>query len=137
MKSNELRIGKTFIDVNGKYIVPSHLKENHFSWIIGIGKKGEKIYNPYIPYNHDKVNPIPITDDILLKCGFVNDGFEYKKDSFFFFYQSKDKNNICINTEFGKYRGDTRFVFSFHIEYLHQLQNIYFVLSNKELEVNI
>jgi hypothetical protein len=79
-------------------------------------------------------NPIPLTEEILLKVG-------YK------FYNGKTKGDLCMDfggkldidfingkiqvkshyEEYSMYRP------IFGIKYLHQLQNLYFVLTGEEL----
>ena len=72
----------------------------------------------------DIFEPIPITEEWLLKCGFVKDEYEmfvfnrkviYKKnDNTFHFY-------TC----------------DIEIKHIHQLQNLYFALTGEELEINL
>lgn len=79
--------------------------------------------------NHADFDPIPLTEEWLLKFGFefhVNancENFYYTKDAF-----------ICIRCDedfewFRYYNGD----FYSEIEYVHQLQNLYFALTGEEL----
>jgi hypothetical protein len=78
----------------------------------------------------DFIECIPLTTEILEKCGFQ------KKDIFF----EKKPLGIYINTEtididvwyIGAVRLKTK-----HLKYLHQLQNLYFALTGEELTVNI
>lgn len=79
-------------------------------------------------YPESKIGGIKLTPDILLKCGF----------DFF-----KDNNSYQLNTDIG-FSLWGRGAISVHSEYneeignpvkfLHQLQNLYFALTNKELE---
>ena len=114
MKANELRIG---------------------NWINRLGKptfinaiqKGESIDYIRTPLSGaitiNQIEPIPLTEEILLKCGFVN---------------GWNGNYFCnTNGEFyfngNSYEGET---LSKNIKYLHQLQNLYFALTNQELIFN-
>lgn len=83
--------------------------------------------------NYKKFEHIPLTEDILLKCGFIvnNDNVsdihtwcDYVNDNIviclpYFTYTSSD--------------GDLEI----EIKSLHQLQNLYFALNQKELEVSL
>ena len=73
------------------------------------------------------IQPIPLTEEILLKCGFkkVNKIF-YRKgaltieiQSFGHFRISLDKKMLC------------------NVKHLHQLQNLYFALTNEELKIEL
>ena len=81
----------------------------------------------------DRLNPIPLTEDILTKLGFDKDEDGYKG---------------CIELSYGNtllgYPDDNELYLSINsaeygigqsIRYLHQLQNIYFDLIGKELKI--
>lgn len=80
----------------------------------------------------EEFEPIPLTEEILLKCG-----FEYVEEVFSYCCKF---HNIYIST-IGE------FIFApfctndsdclVKIKYLHQLQNLYFALTGQELEVNL
>lgn len=75
--------------------------------------------------------PIELTEDILLKCGFS----KTNNDSYF-------GTNKWSNGEFILTVDDDCFVSmesTYHrkCEFLHQLQNLYFSLTQKELTVNL
>lgn len=86
------------------------------------------------------VNPIPLTEEILLKAGFVKDKHNYY--SLFLSVNDKGKSSrkridfnqnltICELCNAGT---------CFHrpeCHYVHQLQNLYFALTNNELTINI
>lgn len=76
--------------------------------------------------NHPNTyNPIPLTEGILLKCGFIK-----RTPSGFYF----DLERISINVpdfEYKNIRIDAK------VRYLHQLQNLYWCLVGEELEINL
>lgn len=78
------------------------------------------------------INPIPITEDVLLKCGFVKSDsetavyFNYGPSLLISF--PKDDNNFLVS-----YNG----AFYHHVKNVHQLQNIYFALTDKELNIQL
>jgi hypothetical protein len=81
-------------------------------------------------FNHDKrvKEPIPLTEDILLKCGFkfIN-GLGYRNK---YLQSSILKGNF--DTFHWNYYG-----ISIYLENLHQLQNLYFALTNQELTITL
>lgn len=101
----------------------------------------------------DEVKPIPLTEEILLKCGFESvegDGerynpddeckniFEYRLDVGIFY-----RDLICrpalgwyvfIQNADLERKWDLR---SKDIYFLHELQNLYFAITGKELEVKL
>lgn len=75
----------------------------------------------------DDVKPIELTEEILLKFGFEIDCDEVYKDNVCLEYF----NDGLFYSDFSSYR-----ISKEPILYLHQLQNLFFVLSGKELEIN-
>ncbi len=81
-------------------------------------------------YNHvdgvsiEEIDPIPLTEDILLKCGFELNGDYFRKDDFNYF-----KNDGTI---FIKYQNDF-YPLQNSFWYLHELQNLIFFITGKEL----
>lgn len=67
--------------------------------------------------------PIPLTEEILLKCGFEK-GIE------FFSY-----NNFYI--DLNEWFVFNNMVAKAPLKHLHQLQNLYFVLTNEELNIEL
>lgn len=79
--------------------------------------------------------PIPLTEQILLKCGFkLYHSGSYCIDLF------NENEYLAIDVKYNK-----GFVYiiiddnslKVNLEYLHQLQNLYFALTNEELTVNL
>jgi hypothetical protein len=90
-------------------------------------------------YNSENVKPIRITPDILRKCGFkdaytsFHDGVHIanlKKDGFELQYHSEIQDGIVVSAP----QSDDGFVA--HCPYLHNLQNLFFVLQGQELNYN-
>jgi len=81
-----------------------------------------------------RIRPIPLTEEILLKCGFKKDGSsdyftEEYEGVYFAFSKSQSKFNISSD-----YDG----LITISIpKYFHQLQNLYWCLCKEELEVNL
>lgn len=84
----------------------------------------------------DEFDPIPLTEELLLKCGFTeaysdSKGYIYSINEVNFLRCFFDIPYIFIETE------EDEDLFNRPIENLHQLQNIYFDLTGKELEVEL
>ena len=101
---------------------------------IGIKHKGDTNYylrseNDNCGYWIDQFNPIPLTEEILLKCGFKkrSDG-----DYNLFKYSEVD---IIICNDFSSWQCDGINFSVNRIKYLHQLQNLYWCLVGKELNI--
>lgn len=93
----------------------------------------------------EDAKPIPLTSEILNKCGFTWNQHWLEKDLSFcnwwmrfsngrydhlsiFQYQNADRNESTVTRiDFGRNRP----------EYLHQLQNLYFALTGEELKIEL
>jgi hypothetical protein len=82
------------------------------------------------------VQPIPITPEILEKCGFVrNDTACYfGLGNYYIYYQIKTSVvGIAIINDDDSLDADEELSVDLKIKHLHQLQNLYFALTNTEL----
>jgi len=118
--ANELRMGSLIEKDNVMYKFLS-LEQNHAStseyrwyWVETLDGKLGKYYSSHF-------NPIPLTPEILEKCGFVSNPYQDR-------YEFGD-----IHVEYCGFRDICWVNGKPHIEYLHQLQNLYFALTNEEL----
>jgi len=117
--TNELRIGN-FIYWN----------QNQVFKISGITKAGCRFENDHNQFRtHKRILPIPITPEILKMCGFCLDGEGW--------YYLIKKNHITPHgysfNIYGNFFEIEELRIS-KIEYLHQLQNLYFYLTGNELQ---
>ena len=121
MKSNELRLGNLFIDEKTKTIIN----------VIGLTEQ-------YITFsghfkNHWQAKPIEITEEWLLKFGFISYGKlnpTYRLNPFIV-----ELSILGKHYNFRKIMNKEESVLLKEIKYVHQLQNIYFSLTEKELTV--
>ena len=125
MTSNELRIGN---------MVYKSLKSGQGRTVINpIGCQDiVRIFEDIGSFNYA---PIPLTEDILLKCGFV------KVDDFFVL-KIIDYGELAIESYFSIFIGndgrDLGFCTNANIcNHLHQLQNLYFALTQEELTIKL
>lgn len=89
-------------------------------------------------YPIDTISPIYLTDKILLKCGFKNKKDTYIKDLgtaiISVYYYPDSQWNVCIDYPLLSTQNNT---IKHGLLYLHQIQNYYFELIGKELEINL
>ncbi len=120
IQANELRIGNIFVLDNKKHKIISiskdRIKSIIFDQVIDF-----PIYETYIEYK--SIQPIPLTEDILLKCGFNWIGLGgMVKDNYFIRHEGCltmcMKSGVLLTT-------------------VHQLQNLYFALTKQELEIKL
>lgn len=122
MKANELRIGNLVQNVYKDTFGISHETLCDFA-------------NGYV-----NLKPIPLTEEWLIKFGFIKEDFmasgceiyqlgswrlakmiqPIKRDSFSLWHENMSPPTLRLST----------------IKYVHQLQNIYFALTNEELKFN-
>ena len=78
-------------------------------------------------YHKDDFKPIPLTEEILLDCGFENhDSLKFSID-----------DTLIVDLQdftFGVNPYDTFWFSECDIIYVHQLQNLYFSVKGQELE---
>lgn len=116
MEATELRIGNLFIEYHSRKIIK----------VIGLEEK--RIVFSGLFLDKWQAKPIPLTKEILLKCGFyritgdlyTNDIIDIRVGKFIEIHKNR---NIINNKDL--------------FLYLHQLQNLYFALSGEELTINL
>ena len=131
IQPQELRIG-TLLDVDGHIIKVGKIEENSISWNIAKDTAKFKIWNPFLPISDKRINPIPLTEEILLEFGF------YFEDGFYCLRINNTAFMTIIllgsyaNYELSNFR--QKIVFSRgEFSGVHQLQNLYFALTGEEL----
>ena len=133
IKIQELRIGN-MLSIEGTFIKVGKIEENSISWNIAKDTAKFKIWNPFLPISDKRINPIPLTEEILLKFG-----FEYRKKNSKVImlgltneeYETTLQN--WITTNFFQISRCGINALSVEIKYVHQLQNIFFALTGEEL----
>jgi len=114
MKNNELRIGNLFTGYNGKV----------FEWDYSCFERCSK------GIDVDEIGlPIPITEEWLLKLG-----FEQEENRYWF---SNKVLSISVNEDeegyYGIFGNSGKEITRKGLKYFHELQNLYFALTNTEL----
>lgn len=84
------------------------------------------------PFSMAEIEPIPLTEEILLKCGFEKDDGEY--GGFLSPLAGDSRMRVYVENGFVYYQvNDYR---RLKIASVHHLQNFYFDLMEQELEVS-
>ena len=138
MEVRELRIGNILHDQNSNYLRVTDITQKGFTtYVIDRSK--------YPLPKGWKVEPVPITEEILLKCGFI------KSDSGNY-HAHIDTNETVLIDYMHLYIGEEEKYFSIEDiyrnevyifsgnqtpKYLHQLQNLYYFLTQKELNIEL
>lgn len=117
IQASELRIGN-YVNV----IRPRHDEK----YLVIESITGTDVNIDFRDYNLEQIEPIELTDEILKKVWFVNGEW-------------KDKTSAnCLFVNDGKIyisdARDTNYSFVAECKYVHQLQNLYYLLVGSELE---
>jgi len=131
--ANELRMGSLIEKDNVMYKFLS-LEQNHAStseyrwyWVETLDGKLGKYYSSHF-------NPIPLTPEILEKCGFERQNYEWAINKL----NESDDSCFCL-FDMNYNSGDLLLELNAaycpcpKVEHLHQLQNLYFSLTCEEL----
>lgn len=125
VSANELRIGNKILRRNSNdYWIDTNVNLTYLSLVYEFP---------------EDYKGIPLSEETLLKCGFVNDSYSnfnlYLLDE----YGAKSEEYISIHFKDYACKEYSGAGFSdCYVEeckYLHQIQNLYFALTGKELEV--
>ena len=89
------------------------------------------ISNRYMD-NHKIHSPMPLTEELLIKCGFkkINHIHGYS-------FWAMDRKNGYPKIDIYESRTEYMGYSVKHVQYLYQIQNLYFTLTGKELEINL
>lgn len=126
MKNNELRIGN-YVQHKGEIVKVEQITKRK----IGYHKYADKRTMQYLKYS--EIEPIEITEDLLLKKG-----FEKIFDRVFpqeCFVYGDEEVLVRVSGYWYAILAVDIYNMKKHIKYIHELQNAYFVVNNKELEI--
>ena len=126
MDAKELRLGN-WVKGEGVQYQITYLDTHLKGTIIGGRNEGYSFTKP----NIDEIKPVPLTEGWLLNFGFISDG--EKIPSFNFEIEdgailSVDINGVWMVGYSYEWGSTTK-----RIKHVHQLQNLYFALTEKEL----
>ena len=125
MKATELRIGNLINHDNG-HVYWSVDSISNYELDITIDDHQGDITVCCVIYK--SVQPIPLTEEWLLKFGF-------EKDEDNDFYLDASYFDICYQNKKWYLRQDGELFDLIDIDYVHQFQNLYFALTGEELKI--
>ena len=135
MDVKELRVGNLVKDDECIIVVVEALSGDN-ALVNGYGENevlfSKKGY-PNVLFESE-IYPIELTEEMILKCGFTR-----KETSLVFVFQMPEFNatiQIWNGNEYASICRSGIAAYRFECKYLHQLQNIYFSLTGKELDVS-
>jgi len=123
MDARELRIGNVVsrIDLGNEELI--------IETIIELGQKATISGPIKVICEYDDIHPIPLTEEWLEKYGFTQD----ERNKFEWWDEEGGTSfDNCLTGPFRTYTNGGHVVL---IEYVHQLQNLYFALTGTELEI--
>ena len=144
MKTNELRIGNW---IKYTYALSNDIE---FCKVTGVKNDGRVYFfrsdGCKISLDVNEIEPIELTEEVLLKIG-----FEDRKGYFNYSRVFGDENNYCDSihiyycpmlkhfrfTHDKVKLDDLQIMDLYNIKYLHQLQNVYYLLTNEELKIDL
>lgn len=138
MKASELRLGNWVNTPYGNGAVMSLRDQSYYPGYlrrIVVKTKGRFSEDTdVLAWDPDEVNPIPITEEVLVKCGFEHneatlDYDLYRGSNYLAVFRRMDEWKISCQCE--------NVNIQMKIEYLHELQNIHFIATGEELEVKL
>jgi len=138
IQANELRIGNWYKPCSSDYAIITEILSDRV-----YAKYTDSIFNTTYEY----ISPIPLTPEILDKCGFKKWGrddmprtLSYELGEMTIF----PSNTFCdfdgygfIHYKLSKFENNKDESARFKFQYLHQLQNLYFALTGEELPITL
>lgn len=134
IESSELRIGNFFLDENGN-IQKLHCINVLHDLVYYPNETPQKQHGVlYRVVTYMDANPIPLTEEWLER-------FEFETDKITFWKEYTGEDNAIFYVHIGFYKSGFYYlpdssikIRGIKIEFVHQLQNLYFALTGKELE---
>ena len=123
MKQNEIRVGNWLND-------PRPFNEDTKKFFKMTDNGYFKVTARDIQFA-EEYKPIPLTEEILLKCGFK------KKNGYKFVLHNSHFSLVMIDSITREDYAFSHYNLWVNLEHVHQLQNLYFALTGQELEVNL
>jgi len=136
INASELRLGNRCTYGAHGVVVVSEIKESGKVRITHMEQHSINMGYSSSLLHEDDIDPIPLTREILEKCGFDKSGL-------YGWVNRVDEYSLLIVQDNGRFElmditsGETVLSWDTRVEYLHQLQNLFFSLAGDELEVKL
>jgi len=128
IQANDLRIGNLVIG-NHDYVKIEAITSD----IVSVSGYNT---NRFTPFKIEHIEPIPLTEEILLKCGFGIESFIQENDVLLIDVDEGIRIGYC-GFLFIEVNGSVIYLKDCTMDKLHHLQNLYFALTSKELEITL
>lgn len=121
--ANEIKVGNIFIREKGtaRGLEYDHNFKVDEYWM-------GKLFGESISLALQDLSPIPLDEDVLIKCGFA------KADDGYGGYLSPNFNGGSIRIKENRWHNGC---WDTEVKYLHQLQNLYYALTNQEINIRL
>ena len=135
LKANELRLNNLLYDNLGRIVKVSEIREEHIVFYLSNNSKIKHTINSF--------KQIPLTEEWLLKFGFIQcDGkfgeyFKCSKLDGFRIWFNENEHTSWWSIGRKDYDNDDTILIFENCKTLHQLQNLYFALTQEELEIKM
>ena len=124
MNSSDLRIGN-WVAYNNDFFIIKTISKYRVTATRGRGD---------VEFDYTSIKPIELTEEILLKCGFEQELIKHQYSLRLITLQLPNENDYHKK---GRVYYNSWAIKNECVEYLHQLQNLYFSLTNEELNVQL
>jgi len=129
MKSNELRIAN-WIEFEGKHFQVTSIDDDTPNGWYG------RMRGNRTEYNLSNFKPIPLTEEWLLKFGFEPHGGIHFRTIRYSAYIAIGNDGSCgLYNSLSHFNRGSSYNQLIDVEYVHQLQNLYFALTGEELTI--
>ena len=116
MKASDLRLGN-LVDFNGRTSIVDTINYDCINEDLDLNSK----------MHFDYIKPIPLTEEWLLKFGYIKGKIYYtQKECGIISFYFNDLHELKCEVYDWTYE---------NIQYVHQLQNLYFALTSEELKI--
>lgn len=134
IQANELRIGCIIRDKESRHIVEvltiDNVIEEGSVYIRAFDFIGKYIFESELA--DEQLSPIKLTEKRLLNCGFEKEKMNEHTDHYNLF-PLQIFYNVANGFEYFHSQFGGKFI---KVKYIHQLQNLYFILAGKELDID-
>ncbi|MDB4919834.1 hypothetical protein [Mucilaginibacter sp.] len=139
MKANELRIGNIVKSNKGSFVIVKEINEGSFNGTVRVVDTTHYDDEVLFGYSCSEIEPIKLTPEIFLKCGFKQIGvcefgysYRLKLNSRMEFAWYPGEEILRVQTTSSGSTTSLR-----HIEALHQFQNLFFAYTGDELTITL
>lgn len=129
IKPNELRLGN--------YVAVKNHGEEVIGKVFAINENLISVDGGNNNYDYHLLEPIPLSEEILLKCGFEKEIIPRAFGVHNIYYDKIIAIHEIETFEWRVYDESDEYAINVELKSIHQLMNLYFSITGKELEVKL